>query len=346
MTTSRKSNGFQPDLSDLGLKTLQVFAAVEETRSISIAAQRMGVSKSSVSQHITNLETMLATSILDRTVRPLGLTPAGQILRHHAARVLEAMSDVRAELMQASLARYSELRLGIIDDLDATVTPELVTHLRDRFPAISVSVMSGRSDDLIRLLAQREVEVVLSSKLPDAKLAHEDFPVLREPFVLVATPHVFDDGGDLRSQLERAPYVQYNAAMPMGQTIDQQLRRLRIKLAPVASFDASRSVFAMMEKCGGWSITTPLCLLDSGVQAARLKCYPLPFAAFGRTIRLVGRSDELGGLARELAQVTRDLLTLRLPQELDALAPWIGGEVAILGDDGQSVKVMSRPVSI
>ncbi len=326
------------ELADISLRSLQVFVAVEETGSMTLAAVRIGASRSAVSQQIGNLENMLGAELLDRTARPLTLTPVGNILRRHAHRVLEAMSDARTELMEVSLSTLAELRLGIIDDLDASITPELVTHLRQRFPRALLSVTSGRSDDLTKQLENRSADIILSGQLPEAKVRYQDFPVLREPFVIVAPPGLLDGQRDLRNQIERFPYIQYNTTMPIGQAISQQLRRLRIKLDPLASFDASRSIFAMARKSNGWAITTPLCLLDSRSDIGKLDCFRLPFAAFSRTIRLITRSEELGLLPENLAQLTRRLLTERLERELAPLPGWIGHEIMILGNDGEPVR--------
>ena len=49
--------------------------------------------------------------------------------------------------------------------------------------------------------------------------------------MIIATAGLLDSQNDMRNQIERLPYIQYNPTMPMGQAISQQLRRLRIKLA-------------------------------------------------------------------------------------------------------------------
>ncbi|MEO1159271.1 MAG: LysR family transcriptional regulator [Pseudomonadota bacterium] len=338
-------NNDKLDLADISLRALQVFVAVEETGSMTLAATRIGLSRSGVSQHITNLENTLGVQLLDRAARPLKLTPVGHTLRHHAHRVLEVMSDARTELMEASLSTLTELCLGIIDDLDTSVTPELMTHLRTRFPRALLSVTSGRSDHLVAQLENRGADIILSGLLPDARIRHMDYPILREPFMIVAPSGLLDSDQDLRRQIQERPYIQYNTNMPMGQAISQQLRRLRIEPKSLAAFDSSRSVFAMLQKSGGWAITTPLCLLDSRADLGRLDCHRLPFAAFSRTIRMIARSEELGHLPANLAQLTRQLLTEKFEQEFTALPAWIGAETVILGDDGQPVRQAAASAS-
>jgi hypothetical protein len=118
--------------------------------------------------------------------------------------------------------------------------------------------------------------------------------------------------------------------MPLGLAIAQHLGRLRVELPGPFSFDASRSVFAMMVKCGGWTISTPLCVLDGRRDAGDLECFALPFAGFSRTIRVAARRDELDSLPDYMAQLIRDLIELRLRPEIEGLGPWVAAGFELL----------------
>ena len=56
---------------------VQVFVTVAEEGSMSAAASRMGISQSGVSQIIRQLEEELGVVLVNRTTRPLALTPFG-----------------------------------------------------------------------------------------------------------------------------------------------------------------------------------------------------------------------------------------------------------------------------
>ena len=323
------------DLQDISLRALQVFAAVEETGSLVEAATRLGGSRSSVSQHIANLETVVGAPLFDRSTRPLTLTPVGQVVRRHAHRILHAFSEARTELMGLTLVSLIELRLGIIDDLDASVAPDLVNHVQARYPRCQLTVTSGRSDVLAEDLVHRRLDLIVTGIAVGSDAEYQEFPIIREPFILVAPKGLFRDPGDLRTQMERHPFIRYNANMPIGQLIGQHLRRIRIDLPAPFSFDASRSVFAMMRKAGGWAITTPLCLLDSGAEAQHMDCFQLPFAPFDRTIRIVTRREELGPLPEHLADALRALMHTTVLPQVAQLAPWLAAEFLVLGNAGE-----------
>ena len=326
------------EFADLSLRALQVFVAVEETGSMSEAATRLTASRSGVSQQISNLESFVGAPLFDRSARPLTLTPAGLMLRRHAHRILEAVSEARTEMMELSLSSLEALHLGIIDDLDASITPALVTHLRELYPHCRFEANSGRSDDLMQALLKREIDITVTGLVPEDPLAFDDYPVLREPFILVAARGAFRPHEDLRRQMEVLPFVAYHPSMPISRTIAQHLRRLRLDLQSPYAFDASRSVFAMVRQSGGWTITAPLCVLDSVRAPAELECLRLPFAGLTRTIRLVARREELGHLPRRLAVLCRRLIDERLASQVERLAPWLVDEFIILGDDGNALK--------
>lgn len=65
----------------IDLNLLPLFLAVAEERSFSAAAERLGVTRSAVSQGIRRLEDTFGTLLVMRTTRSVNLTEAGERLR-------------------------------------------------------------------------------------------------------------------------------------------------------------------------------------------------------------------------------------------------------------------------
>ena len=331
--SGKKISARDYEANDLNLKALRIFLAVEEAGSIVSAAERLQVSKSTISQQVTNLEQSLGSVLFDRNARPMTLTPAGMVLRRHAHQILNAVSAARLELMELNLSTMAELRLGIIDDLDASITPDLLGHLSELYPRCLFTASSGLSDALTAMVQNREADIVLTADPPRDPQVFEVWPLLREPFVLVSAKGAIDSKGDVLTQLGTLPFVRYSAAMPIGRSIDQHLRRVRFSPSGSFSFDASRSVFAMVQKSGGWAITTPLCVLDSERFQGSLDVLRLPFPAMTRTLYLVARRDELGALPADLAALCRQLLSDRLLSPVVEMAPWLDDAFCILDQE-------------
>lgn len=328
---SLRSSGLQPaEPAELSLRALRVFVAVEEAGSMALAAERLHASPSAVSQQVSNLERALGARVFDRIARPIALTPAGLLLRRHAHRILEAVGEAQTELIELNLATLPELRLAIIDDLDASITPDLVSRLAEQYPRCVFTASSGRSDVLTEAFLRREADIVLTAEPPPEDSALERLPILREPFALVTARGAVDPERDLESQLQALPFVRYSRSMPMGRAIGAHLRRLRLVLPERYAFDTSRSVFAMVRNTGGWAITTPLSVLDSERFWPDLDVLPLPFAGLSRTIHLVARRDELGRLPELLAGQCRALIATRLVPRVLEIAPFADGAFILL----------------
>ncbi|HTJ84292.1 MAG TPA: LysR family transcriptional regulator [Polyangiaceae bacterium] len=71
---------------------LLAFARTVESKSLSRAAQDLGVPRATISRRLARLEERLKVRLLKRTTRRLSVTDAGEALYAHAQRVLEALS--------------------------------------------------------------------------------------------------------------------------------------------------------------------------------------------------------------------------------------------------------------
>lgn len=203
---------------------IEVFLAVAEEGAISTAAKRLAVSPSAISQQLTGLETALGAVLLDRSARPMGLTPAGAMFRRHAQTIVNTEAEARADLAMADLSGLTTLRLGMIEDFDAEVTPGLLSALAQELKGCRFLLETGASHRLLDQLDSRSLDIVVAADLGSESSEgnwREVHPVLAEPFLAV-TPKG-KNHGDL-------PLIQYTARHLMGRQIAGHLARQNIRL--------------------------------------------------------------------------------------------------------------------
>src|SRR5436309_536669 len=70
------------------LVAMAMFARVVEARTFTAAAQKLGLSKSVISERVSQLEERLGVRLLHRTTRRLSLTAEGQRLYEQCARLI------------------------------------------------------------------------------------------------------------------------------------------------------------------------------------------------------------------------------------------------------------------
>ncbi len=204
---------------------IEVFLAVAEEGAISAAAKRLGVSPSAISQQLTGLESALAAVLLDRSARPMRLTPAGAMFRRHAQTILNAEAEARADLAVADLSGLTTLRLGMIEDFDAGVTPSLLSALAAELKGCRFLLETGASHRLLDQLESRSLDIVVAADL-DSDTADQGWrevhPLLAEPFLAI-TPK--------GQRAEDLPLIQYTARHVMGRQIAGHLARQNLRLA-------------------------------------------------------------------------------------------------------------------
>lgn len=303
---------------------IEIFVAAAEEGSISAAARRLGVSPSAVSQQLAGLETALGAILLDRSGRPVQVTPAGIMFRRHAQTILNAASEARAELAMADLSGMTTLRIGVIEDFDSDVTPRLLTALSRDLKGCRFLLETGASHRLMDQLEARALDIVIAADSA-SEAASEDWrevhPLMSEPFVAVAPPG---------AAIEDLPLIQYTARHLMGRQIAAHLARHGIKPAHRFELDSYAAILAMVAGGEGWTILTPLALHQARAFRPQVEVRPLPFPALERTLSLSARAGILHDVPGQITARLKPLITEVVIAPALAACPWLKPALRVL----------------
>ena len=308
----------------LSLWGIEIFAAVAEEGSVSAAARRLGASASAVSQQLANLEEALGATLVDRSARPVALTPAGQIFRRRAEAILNETAQARAELALADLSRLTGFRLGMIEDFDAEVTPRLLAEMAEELKDCHFLLETGPSHRLLDALDTRALDVVVAAEMGAAADWMEVHPLLEEPFV-AAVPR-----GRSLDDPEALPLIQYSERHHMGRQIAAPLARQNLPLSRRFELDSYHAIMAMVAEGSGWAILTPLGAFHAHRFRGVTDILPLPFEPLARRISLTARRGVLGEMPRQTAARLRKLLGDLVVAPATARLPWLEGNLKVL----------------
>lgn len=303
---------------------IEVFVAAAEEGSISAAARRLGVSPSAISQQLSGLETALAAVLLDRSGRPMQVTPAGAMFRRHAQVILNAASEARAELAMADLSGLTTLRIGVIEDFDSDVTPRLLSTLARDLKGCRFLLETGASHRLLDQLDTRALDIVVAADSA-SEAATEDWrevhPIMAEPFVAVAPTG---------ARIEDLPLIQYTARHLMGRQIAAHLARHGLRPAHRFELDSYAAILAMVAGGEGWTILTPLALHQARAFRSAVEVRPLPFPALERTLSLSARRGILHDVPGQIAARLKPLIAEVVIAPALAAAPWLSPALRVL----------------
>jgi LysR family hydrogen peroxide-inducible transcriptional activator len=294
------------------LHQLRYFLAVARTKNFSRAAEQCHVAQPSLSQQIMKLEDELGERLFERTKREVSLTPAGDLLRVHAERVLQEVELARDGVREFRGLVRGRVVLGVLPTVAPYFLPQRLRAFSSRFPAVEVVVHEDTTDQLAAAVLAKEVDLALVS-LPVERvgLAAEEFfdekllVALPAGHALAKRPRLtFDD-------LEREAFI----LMKEGHCLSgQALQFCRINgFAPKISFRSAQieTVLAFVAK--GWGVSVvPEMACTRPMRGVRFRT----LAGMTRSIGIIHRK------ARPLSHASRALVDfLRDAAEGEPLKP-------------------------
>ena len=81
------------------LERMAIYVRVVDAKSFSRAARYLSLSKSLVSNQITQLEKSVGARLLNRTTRALSLTEAGTVFYEHCVRMVQELEAAKLAVM-------------------------------------------------------------------------------------------------------------------------------------------------------------------------------------------------------------------------------------------------------
>lgn len=285
------------------LHQLRYFLAVARTKNFSRAAEQCHVAQPSLSQQIMKLEDELGERLFERTKREVSLTPAGDLLRVHAERVLQEVELARDGVREFRGLVRGRVVLGVLPTVAPYFLPQRLRAFSTRFPAVEVVVHEDTTDQLAAAVLTKEVDLALVS-LPVERvgLAAEEFfdekllVALPAGHALAKRPRLtFDD-------LEREAFI----LMKEGHCLSgQALQFCRINgFAPQISFRSAQieTVLAFVAK--GWGVSVvPEMACTRPMRGVRFRT----LAGMTRSIGVIHRQARpLSHASRALVDFLRD----------------------------------------
>lgn len=124
---------------NIDLNLLPLFQAVAEADNFRAAADRLGVTRSAVSQGVRRLEDGIGMALVTRTTRSVRLTEAGERLR---AALSQPMSDIMATLehLTAEDQPRGLLKLAVTSIAEDFLSGSLLSRFAEANPAVTIDV--------------------------------------------------------------------------------------------------------------------------------------------------------------------------------------------------------------
>lgn len=180
-----------PASSAVNLNRLAAFAAVVDAGSFTAAAEKLGLTKAMVSQHVSRLEKELGVTLLTRTTRMVAPTEAGAAFYADCAPVLQGVEAAIARVGGSAEVPSGTLRLTVPDDYGAAVVVPALAGFLHRYPQVRVELVA--TDQVVDLVAGRFDLAIRTGWLRDSSLRATQLGAFEQ--VVTASPGYLKGAG-------------------------------------------------------------------------------------------------------------------------------------------------------
>lgn len=318
----------QITIKGITLRGLEVLEILAHTGSVAQTSEQTGLSQPAVSQQLRNLETALDVILVDRARRPMRLTPAGKLFLPRAQRALKELRLAQNEVSIMDLAHVKALSIGIIDDFDDTITPQLATILADSLTACRFRMITASSHDLMAAIARKDLHLAISAhtgKIPDGVV---EYPLARDPFIIVA-PKRQPSRSDAPLSYQNLPFLRYDKHQLIAAQIETHLTQNAMDLDDRFEIGSHQALMAMVARGIGWTITTLLGYMRAQRFHSDIQAHPLPGGPSARHISLFANADWSADIPRNVAQTLRRHLQDQMVEPAIEILPFLADAFAL-----------------
>ncbi|WP_379547289.1 LysR substrate-binding domain-containing protein [Qipengyuania sp. DSG2-2] len=143
------------------IKQLQYLVALHEHSHFGRAAEASFVSQSTLSAGIRELESLLGTTLVERTRRVVRFTPLGNQVVEKAHRLLREAEELSELVQAAGKPLAGTVRMSVIPTIAPFLLPKILPRLRRERPELKLFLREETSADAVESLQHGRVDCVL-----------------------------------------------------------------------------------------------------------------------------------------------------------------------------------------
>ncbi len=303
------------------IKQLRYFLATVDHGNMTRAADFLHIAQPALSQQIAGLERDLGSKLLDRSVRGVKPTVAGEVLYRHAKGLLRHIEDLKGAVSFEQQHPSGRVAVGVSGGLARLLLVPLLAAQR-AFPGILLQIIVRQSSELAGLVAQGSLDMALAiDALPQRGIAIQ--PLFREE-LYVALPRSVTlrrSSGITLEELARMPLALPCAPNATRTRVDLAFLNANVGYELVAEVNTPDLLILLVES-GDASSVLPWSAISREVAEGRLHAVPLHPQPIAREVSLCMSEDVQPS---EAALVVRQMM-LEILEALHARGEWKGSE--------------------
>ncbi len=274
------------------LESLKIFCDVARQRSFSQAARESGITQSAVSQIVSQLEKRMNVQLIDRSTRPLQLTPLGLTSYEGVKTLIEQYDELEANIRNARAEIAGTVMVAAIYSVGLGDMGQYVQRFQAALPNAQVHIDYVHPDRVYERVLDGTADLgLVSYPKKAANLAAVNWR--EEEMVLACSPkHRLASQLALPvKELNDLPFVHFDKNLVVRRRIDRFLREQGVTVDVVAEFDNIENIKQAVSIGAGVALL-PEPTIRREVKARTLVGVPLFGCDFTRPLAIVHRRGQ------------------------------------------------------
>ena len=141
-----------------------IFTTVSELRNMSLASDRLYLTRSAISHAVSRMEREIGFPLFIKNTHGIELTPDGAALLPLAYAVIQSHQYFREKVSAINGLASGSVRLGTCSSICINWVPELVSSFRSQYPDIQIHIFAGANNaQIVQKLERNEIDIGIGS---------------------------------------------------------------------------------------------------------------------------------------------------------------------------------------
>jgi LysR family transcriptional regulator, transcriptional activator for dmlA len=119
---------------------LVFFSILAQSPSMTVAGREMGVTTAAVSRHLSQMETRLGSTLLNRSTRRMSLTTEGELFLAYSRKILGELDELENQLMGTNQIPQGLIRVNATLGFGRSHIAPLISQFVSRYPKVDVQL--------------------------------------------------------------------------------------------------------------------------------------------------------------------------------------------------------------
>ncbi|GAC13870.1 LysR family transcriptional regulator [Aliiglaciecola lipolytica] len=240
-----RNNLIPKPITEYDLRLLRVFKSVVENGGFSAAETELGISRSTISVHMGNLEGRMKLKLCLRGRQGFTLTEAGQAVYHASTALFDSLNDFSLLVRSLNSELSGELVILCADQLDISkqkILSQAIYEIHQQAPKLHLVLDGAEIDSIEKSLLKDKAHVGL---FPNYRPVDglEYLPAFSEPMYLCcAKGHpLYELEANQLDEIELASHSAIHPGLDVDQEGRKQLQKLKLD-AKAYQFDTRKTL--------------------------------------------------------------------------------------------------------